>query len=481
MATNQRVPDTISEDNERFIYFIAAIAALAGVFFGFDTGVISGALLYIKEGFGLEGQEFVQELIVSMVLIGAIVGAGFGGYLADRLGRRRLIIIASVVFFAGSLMMAFAPSVWVLIAGRFVAGLSVGVASMVGPLYNSEVPPPRIRGRLVALNSIAVTGGILLSYLVNYAFGQLISGPSSWRWMLGFGIIPAVILGLGILVLPSSPRWLVRRGREEEARDVLSRLRGAEDTDPDEEIEEIKELESKEQGLSELLEPYVRPALLVGIGLAVLQQAAGINTVIYYAPTIFEETGFSNSASLLATVGVGLVNFGLTFVAVAYVDRVGRRPLLLASIAGQTVMLALLGLAFYLLSLSGSVGILAVACVILYIAFFAIGLGPVFWLMISEIYPLAVRGSAESVATVANWATNFLISVSFLSLVNAVGQGVTFWLYTVVGAAGVAFIYFLVPETKGRTLEEIEADLRGGALGGASADRSMADEGTEAD
>lgn len=487
MATAQE-GDPADDDINRFVYVTAAIAALNGLLFGFDTGVISGALLYIEPAFNLGGDAFLKELIVSGALVGAILGAAAGGQIADRIGRRRVILVAAVVFFVGSLAMAFAPGVWSLIGGRFVVGLGIGIASMVGPLYNSEIAPPSIRGSLVSLNQLAVTTGILMAYFVNYLFsGSLLVDYAAfiqngdWRWMLGFGVFPAVILGAGMLYMPESPRWLVENGRADEARDVLSRIRDASSTEIDEEIEEIREVsEVEEEGdLSDLLEPWVRPALIVGVGLAVLQQVTGINTVIYYAPTILESTGFGNSASIIATVGIGIVNVLLTVVAVLLVDRVGRRPLLLVGLGGMTISLAGLSVAFTLPGLSGVIGYVALACLMLYVSFFAIGLGPVFWLLISEIYPLRIRGSAESVATVFNWAANLGVALTFLTLLNTIGPSATFGLYAAFSLGGILFVYSLVPETKGRSLEAIEEDLRQSAVGGdeldmadATADRS---------
>ncbi|WP_117592261.1 sugar porter family MFS transporter [Haloprofundus halophilus] len=459
-------------DYDRFVYVTAALAALNGLLFGFDTGVISGAFLYIERSFqmtslfGVElGTAWVEGLVVSGALVGAVVGAAVGGRLADRIGRRRLILVGAAVFFVGSLLMAVAPTVEILVIGRIIDGLAIGFASMVGPLYISEISPPKIRGSLVSLNQLAVTSGILVSYFVNYAFAD----SGAWRIMLGAGMIPAVVLGVGMLFMPESPRWLIEQGRDDDAREVLSRTRDR--TTVDEEMSDIKETVAVESGdLRELLEPWVRPMLIVGVGLAVFQQVTGINTVIYYAPTILSSTGFGDSASILATVGIGVVNVVMTVVAISVIDRVGRRPLLLVGLGGMTATLVVLGAVFYLPGLSGVLGWVATASLMLYVAFFAIGLGPVFWLLISEIYPLAVRGSAAGVATVVNWAANLAVALTFLQIVELMGQSGTFWLYAALSLVGLAFCYFLVPETKGRSLEEIEADFRESAVGSAAGD-----------
>ncbi|QFU82077.1 sugar porter family MFS transporter [Natronorubrum aibiense] len=466
-----------ADERNSFVYVVAALAALNGLLFGFDTGVISGAMLYVRETFELAtvlgyslNPSYVEGIIVSGAMIGAIIGAALGGRLADRLGRRRLILIGAVVFFVGSLIMAIAPTVEVLIVGRIVDGIGVGFASVVGPLYISEISPPKIRGSLVSLNQLTITSGILIAYLVNYAF----SSGGEWRWMLGLGMIPAAVLFVGMVFMPESPRWLYEQGRESDARAVLSRTRT--ESRVDEELREIKTTIKTESGtLRDLLEPWVRPMLVVGVGLAVFQQVTGINTVMYYAPTILESTGFEDTASILATVGIGAVNVAMTVVAVLLIDRTGRRPLLLTGLAGMTGMLAILGAAFYLPGLSGIVGWLATGSLMLYVGFFAIGLGPVFWLMISEIYPMEVRGTAMGVVTVINWAGNLIVSLTFLRLVDVFGQSGTFWLYGALSLLALVFCYQLVPETKGRSLEEIEADLRETAFGRETDQPSVAD------
>ncbi|WP_339105518.1 sugar porter family MFS transporter [Haloterrigena salinisoli] len=459
--------DGAVDGRNSFVYVVAALAALNGLLFGFDTGVISGAMLYIRETFELAtifgysiNPSLIEGVIVSGAMVGAIVGAAFGGRLADRLGRRRLILVGAVIFFIGSLIMAIAPNVEVLILGRIVDGIGVGFASVVGPLYISEISPPKIRGSLVSLNQLTITSGILIAYLVNYAFSE----GGQWRWMLGLGMVPAAILFAGMLFMPESPRWLYERGREDDARDVLSRTRT--ESQVAGELREIKETIQTESGtLRDLLQAWVRPMLVVGIGLAVFQQVTGINTVMYYAPTILESTGFADNVSILATVGIGAVNVAMTVVAVLLMDRLGRRPLLLSGLGGMTVMLAVLGAVFYLPGLSGMLGWFATGSLMLYVAFFAIGLGPVFWLMISEIYPMEIRGTAMGVVTVLNWAANLIVSLTFLRLVDVFGQSGTFWLYGVLTLFALVFCYQLVPETKGRSLEEIEADLRETAFG----------------
>lgn len=436
------------------IQIIAATAALAGLLFGFDTGVISGAILFIKGEFGLT--PFAEELLVSAALVGAVCGSILSGRLTDLIGRKRAILITACIFTVGSILCAIATSTGALIAGRIAIGLAIGVASYTAPLYIGEMAPPKLRGGLVTLNQLAITIGILLAYVVDAAFAP----TGAWRFMFAFGAVPALALGLGIAVLPESPRWLLLHQHKEEAFRVLVRIRGSKDIDA--EVNDILEhAESGRGKLTDLVSPVVLPVLFCGIGLAIIQQITGINTVIYYAPTIFQAAGFhSAESSIIATAGVGLVNVLMTVVSIPLLDRIGRRPLLLVSLGGMCVSLAALGLGF---AVGGAalkwIGVLSLA---VYIASFAIGLGPVFWLLISEIFPLNIRGQAASIATMANWLSNFVVSLTFLSLLNRLGSVSTFLLYAVLSLAGIGFCFRFVPETKGVPLERIERDLRAG-------------------
>jgi len=435
-----------------FVYISAAIAALGGLLFGYDTGVISGAELFLKNDFTLS--IVALEVIVSGVLAGAAVGALLGGRMADLFGRRRLLIATAIIFAAGGLACAAATSPAVLIVGRIVVGLGIGLASASVPVYISEVSPANARGWQVSLFQLAITVGILVAYIVDYAFAAI----QGWRWMFGLAVVPAAIFGLGMLFLPESPRWLARRGHHDKARAMLMRIRGTSDVSA-----ELQEIEgslthANERGqLSDLLAPSIRPALLVGIGLAIFQQVTGINTVIYYAPLIIQSAGISSaSGAILATAGIGLVNVLMTIVAMWLIDRMGRRPLLLVGIAGMAITLGLLGLAFYVSGKSVALVWLAVISMMVYVGSFAISLGPIFWLLISEIYPLKIRNSTEGLSAAFNWGSNLLVSLTFLTLLQMIGPTRTFWLYGLLAVAAWIFSYFRVPETKGRTLEEIE-------------------------
>ena len=438
----------------RFVYVAASFAALGGLLFGYDTGVISGALIFIKREFGLT--TLAEEIVVSGVLLGATLGAIVGGKAADLFGRRRVLLVTAAIFGIGALASAVAPSPSVLIVSRVVLGLAIGLASTNVPVYLSEVAPPHARGWVVSLFQLAVTVGIVVAYLTDYAF----AGVEGWRWMLGLAVAPALVFGIGMFFLPETPRWLVRRGQHEVAHRVLVRIRELPDVNI--EIEEIKAslAQQAESGhWTDLLRRQVRPALVVGLGLAVFQQITGINTVIYYAPRILQTAGLNSaSGAILATVGVGVVNVGMTILAMFLVDRAGRRPLLLVGIAGMIITLGVLGLSFRYPS--GQLAWIAVICLMGYVASFAISLGPIFWLLIAEIYPLKIRGLAEGTAATFNWASNLVVSLTFLTLVEKLGASSTFLLYAFASVASWLFAYYFVPETKGRTLEQIEAFWR---------------------
>ncbi len=435
---------------------LAALASLGGLLFGYDTGVISGALPFIKRDFTLSAG--MEGVATSAVLVGATLGAAFAGFLSDRFGRKLVILFVAALFVVGALGSAFAPSLSILLAARAVVGVAIGVASMLTPLYLAEIAPKERRGGIVSLNQFCITFGILVSYLADYS---LTGAAGNWRWMLGLGAVPGAILFIGMLFLPESPRWLAGQNRTGEAREALKDLRPG--TDVEGELAELRTDVRKEGSIavpwSELFKSGARLPVIVGISLAVFQQVTGINTVIYYAPTIFRSAGMaSDSVSILATAGVGLVNVIMTVVAMALLDRAGRRPLLLWGLGGMIVMLLVLagGFAF---GAHGAVAYLTVFSVAAYVGFFAIGLGPVFWLLISEIFPLAVRGRGMGVASVANWGSNFLVTLIFPPLVAALGSAAAFLMFAVLSMAAFLFTLRVVPETKGRSLEEIEHQL----------------------
>jgi sugar porter (SP) family MFS transporter len=447
--------DAMDEPVGRAVVWTAAITALGGLLFGYDTGVVSGALLFLHTSFG-NVTSFDKELVTGLLLVGAAVGAFGSGRLSDVIGRRPVILITAVVFVLGVLGAAFSPTLWFLIVMRFVIGLAVGSASMAVPLYISEVAPPRVRGALVSFNQLALTSGILIAFLVDY----VLSSSGNWRLMFGLAAIPAALLFVGMLTQAESPVWLVTHGRMADARRVLTRVRSA-DHDIEGEIEGIHSLSTDKVSYRELLQPGVRKLVVIGVMLAVFQQITGINTVIYYAPTMLHQAGLGNSASLLANVGNGIVNVGMTLVAIRLIDRVGRRVLLLSGTVGMAISLIVVAITFALggATLGHTAAIVAVVSLAVYTGSFAIGLGPVFWLLISEIYPARIRGKSMSIATMANWGANFVVAVSFLTLLNAISNAGTFLLMGFLSLVAVAYFWRNVPETEGLTLEEIEREM----------------------
>jgi len=353
------------------------------------------------------------------------------------------------------MLAAFSPSFAVLVGARVVIGLAVGSASMVVPLYIGEVAPPRVRGALVSFNQLAITSGILASYLVDYG----LASSQNWRLMFGLAAIPAVLMFTGMLFQRESPHWLIAQGREDEAREVLHRVRDQGDIDA--EIAQVRELSERNSSFREVLRPAVRHVMVIGVTLAVFQQITGINTIIYYAPTLLKSAGLGSSAALLANVVNGAVNVGMTIVAIRLLDRTGRRPLLLGGTTGMAAGMIVVALTFLLGGdqLHGAAAYIAIAGLLIYTGSFAIGLGPVFWLLISEIYPVKIRGQAMSVATMANWGANFVVTISFLTLLGAIGNAGTFFLFAGLSIAAVVYFQRQVPETKNRSLQDIERDL----------------------
>ncbi|UWZ34103.1 sugar porter family MFS transporter [Dactylosporangium roseum] len=433
----------------------ALVAALGGFLFGYDTGVISAALLYLAPAFNLSSGE--QEVVVAALLLGAIVGVLSGGPLVDRFGRRRLLIVSAAVFCAGALVAALAPSAAVLIAARFVLGLAIGTSSLVVPTYIAEMAPRETRGRLVSLQQLMITVGIFVSYLVGFAF----SPSHGWRWMLGLAAVPAAVMLLGLLGLAESPRWLLSRGREDEARTVMLRSRSP--GEADEELAEMRAITATERGMTirDVFGRRLRPAVLLGVAVAATNQLVGVNAVIYYTPTLLTRAGFGDAAALVSTVGIGLVNMVVTIGALLVIDRIGRRPLLLGGTAIVVVSLVALGALYLLPSQTGIAGFLLVAVLCVYIAAFAASLGLGIWLINSEIFPTAVRGKAAGAGTVTHWTLDFLISLTVLTTIALLSATGLFWLYAAFGVIGLLYLHRHLPETKGRTLEDIEHSLRG--------------------
>jgi SP family arabinose:H+ symporter-like MFS transporter len=431
-----------------YVIFVTVIAAIGGLLFGFDTAIVAGATRYLKDQFALTSLQ--EGWAVSVVLVGCMFGAGFSGAISDRLGRKRFMLVSAVLFFISAIGCALPQNMLQFLIFRFVGGLGIGSASILAPLYIAEVSPARIRGALVSVNQMAIVTGILLAYFVNWAFAGV--GPNNWRWMYGMGALPSVVFFLLLLRVPESPRWLVKQSREAEALEVLSRVNDAATAAA--EVRSIKETILLERGsLAELFRPGFRRALFIAVVLAILQQITGINAILYYAPRIFERAGFERISAIGQSTIVGLVNMLFTIVAILLVDKVGRKPLLLIAAAGMGVSQLLLGAAFRVENFSGT-GILLL--ILLYIAFFAMAMGPIVWVVMSEIFPTRMRGSAMAIATVALWVADFAVTLSFPVIADRLDQTTAFWFYALMCALDLIFMIFFLPETKGKTLEEIE-------------------------
>jgi len=434
-----------------FLYMAVSISSLGGLIYGYDLAGIAGAILFIKKEFNLS--PWTQELIMSSTLFGAMIGAGFGGRFTDRLGRRKILIISAAISLFGVLGTVLANGVLSLIIARIVVGAAFGLLSFTVPLYISEISSPTNRGKLVSIFVFAILSGALSSYLVDYFY----SAYSEWRLMFAVGLVPAFSLLVGMFFLPESPRWLLKHGYDDKAREVLTRIRGT--AQVDRELSGIKDiLKQTKPDWHELIGPVIRPALVLGLGLAMIRQLTGLSLATFYAPTIFELAGSrSASTAILETVGVGIVFVVMSVVAMNLMDRIGRRPLMLLGLAGMCVGLVVLGITFYLQKAGGGLlGYLSVASLFFFVAAWTIGPGTVVQLVISEIYPLSVRGIAMSAVTAVIWATYLVVTLTFLSLIDALGRPDTFWLYAVLCVVSFIYVYFYMPETKGLSLEEIE-------------------------
>lgn len=441
---------------------VAVVTFLAGLLFGYDQGVISGALPLVTADLDLS--TFASEIITSWVTLGALIGALVAGTLADRIGRRWTAVAAGILFAGGALLETVAPDAATLTLGRVVTGVAVGFASTVAPLYAAEMAPAWIRGRIVSSYQLAITVGIFLAYLADDA----LTGGDHWRDMFALAVIPGVLLVVAFLIVPESARWLLAKGRRDDALATLRKVDGPADApahlaDLEEDLR--AEQESGRATWGEVFGPRVRRPLVIGVGLAIIQQVTGINAIIYYANDIFARAGFATAedqaqATLYA---IGLVNVLATFIAIAYVDRFGRRPLLLAGLVGMTVSLAAVGASFAFFSTEAAgdtgvsvAGVFTLVALVVFIASFAFSLGPVVWTIIAEIYPNRVRGRAVSFATAVNWGAAFLITQFFLTIVDAIGEAATFFLLAGICVASYVWIHRNVPETRGRTLEEIQ-------------------------
>lgn len=434
--------------NSTYIIGISFISALGGYLFGFDFAVIAGALPFLQQQFGLDA--YWEGFATGSLALGAIIGCLIAGNIADKFGRKKGLLVAAALFFVSSLCMAFSANKDIFIASRFLAGIGVGMASMLSPMYIAEVAPADVRGRMVAINQLTIVTGILITNIINYSLRNI--GPDAWRWMFGLGTIPSGLFFIGALALPESPRWLVNVSRKDEALKVLRKIGNnvfAETT--------LTSIQSSltghtKQGYAAAFKKGVLPAVMIGIGLAVFQQLCGINVVFNYTPRIFQSIGVSQDNQLLQTVFIGIVNLVFTILAMLLVDKLGRKPLMLIGAAGLCILYIIVvrmlaagstSVSWFLLS---SIGV------------YAMSLAPVTWVLISEIFPNKVRGVAISVAVLSLWVAYFILVFTFPVLFDKLGDK-TFYIYSAICFLGFVFVYFKVKETKGKTLEELEMVL----------------------
>ena len=439
--------------NHAYILGISFISALGGYLFGFDFAVISGALPFLRDQFLLNA--WWEGFLTGSLALGCIVGCVVAGNLADRFGRKPGLLTAALIFALSSLGMAFSPDLSLFIASRFMAGIGVGMASILSPLYIAEVSPAHVRGRNVAINQLTIVIGILVTNLVNYALAG--NGPDAWRWMFGLGSVPSLLFFAGVFFLPESPRYLMKAGRAGQALKVLERIGGKDFAGTT--AENIRESlhGSHQVPFREVFARAVRPAVMIGIGLAVFQQFCGINVVFNYTSTIFESVGADLNRQLMETVSIGVVNLIFTIVAMLLVDRIGRRPLMLFGSAG----LALSYLVLSTLLRAQASPVFVSLFVLVSIAVYGTSLAPVTWVLISEIFPNRIRGKASSLAVVSLWAAYFVLVFTFPVLAENLGTYGPFYLYAAICVAGYLFIRLKVRETKGKTLEELEEVMAG--------------------
>lgn len=455
MASATSHPEADHRPNMKYVILISAIGAVGGLLFGFDTAVVSGAVGFLQERFDLG--DFGAGWAVSSLIIGCIVGAISSGWLSDGLGRKKVLIGAAALFVIGSIGTALPDTFAGYVVARMVSGVGIGITSTLCPLYNAEIAPAKYRGRLVALNQFAIVTGIFLTYFLNSGIASIGSVAwdvsTGWRWMFGAGAVPGLLF-MGLLFLvPESPRWLIQHGQAEMALGVLVRIHGQEEAKR--EVIDIKaSFKESKSSIGELFKPGLRFAMFVGIGLAILQQVTGINAILYYAPEILKQTGAGTNAALIQTILVGFVNLVFTVLSIWLIDKAGRKALLLTGTSIMTVCLAVIGALF---RTGHSSGYLVLALILVYTAAFAISLGPVVWVMLSEMFPNRVRGLATSIASMFLWAADYAVSQSFPPLLGWAGPSATYWTFGAMSLITVLFTIAYVPETKGKTLEEMES------------------------
>ncbi len=450
--SNQKSSTMLQEKGSAiYVYLATAVAAVGGFLFGFDTAIIGAAITFITKYFTLDPAQ--KGWAVSAVIIGCMIGASIAGVLSDKFGRKKTLIGAGIFFVLTAILTAVPHTLLQFALARGLMGIAVGIDSLISPLYIAEIAPAKIRGRLVALNQVALMIGMVCAYIVGLVFAMKLSPDVSWRWMFASGAVPAALFLFALIGVPESPRWLAKQDRFDEAQVILAKVGGKEHAKT--EVAEMREAISQESGdLKQLFRPGLRIALMIGIMLAIFQQVTGINAILYYAPQVFKDAGFPIKEALIVSIALSVVNVLVTLISVHVVDRVGRKFILILGTIGMTIFLALVGYAFH--QGASFPPILTAVFITGYVACFGFGLGPGVWLVMSEIFPTRIRGRAMSIATFFVWASCFVVSLTFPMLLAAVGAPKTFWLFGVMSIATILFVWRVVPETKGRTLENIE-------------------------
>ena len=474
--------EPIKKQNKTLVAVIATVAATGGLLFGFDTGVISGAIPFFQKAFGIT--DSWVEIITTAGLVGAVIGAMSSGRIADIVGRKKVILASAIIFMIGAVWSGMSPGPVMLVFARLFLGIAIGVSSFAVPLYIAEISPTKSRGTLVSMFQLLITIGIMVSYLSDSAFAVPDGHPdfnSCWRPMFYVGVIPALIMFVGMLFLPETPRWLISKSYEDKCREVLEKVE--EPQLVEEVISKMKaDLETDRKNKVDwrlIFKKWLRVPLIIAIGIMFVQQFTGINTIIYYSPKIFLMAGFADAqAAVWASVSVGVVNVAFTILSLFMIDRLGRRKLYFIGLSGMVIALLALGTCFALqATLGDSIKWLTISLVWVYIAFFAISLGPLGWLIISEVFPLSVRGIGSSIGALSNWLFNGIVAFTFFKLVKGLTMPGTsiilkgedlgnpagaFYLYALVGILSIVWGYFFIPETKNVTLEKIEEHWREG-------------------
>ena len=431
-----------------YLYAVSLIAAIGGLLFGFYSGVISGVIPFVTEHFDLTVNW--QGFIVSSLVIGCIVGTLIAGSLSDRYGRKKVMIAAAFLFLVSAIMSALPRTVAEIVIARLISGIAVGTVSVLSPVYIAEIAPARIRGQLVSINQLAIVSGIFLTYLTNWLLVDM--GPANWRWMFAVGAIPSLLFCIALFFIPESPRFLTKIGLRDRALSVLTRINGRQRAEIV--LSEVENTMSQEKvGLSDLLKPGFRTVLIIGCLLAVLSQWNGMAAILYYTPSIFMKAGYeSASSAFLASVAIGFVNIVFTIVAIVAVDRFGRKGLLLIGFTGMFISITLTGYIYQSATISGKIVIVPL---LFFVAFFCMSVGAITWVLLSEIFPTKIRGTAMAIATMSLWVANFVLSQVFPLMINSLG-GNTFYLFGLITFVAVIFTWKMIPETKNKTLEEIE-------------------------